>query len=136
MVKIGQRNPDKKHKKKERTHNAILKDKLDAMFSRQMRDRADNKCEFCGKSTGQMHCHHGVVHRRYMNTRYEPDNCACVCVGCHTYLADFPKINVEFFKKRIGSDRYEQLENFARSGNKVSLDEVKKELEGKIDGKY
>ncbi len=92
---------------------------LDTMFSLHVRHIAGNVCEYCGKS-GRMECHHGVVHRRYMNTRFEIDNCACLCGGCHRYLGDFSNINTEFFKKKIGTKRYEELEIIARSQEKMT----------------
>ena len=133
MTKMGMVAEKKKPKKSRRTDYQKLKDTLDNLFSYLIRKQAEFTCEYCGKSTGQMHCHHGVVGRRYINTRYEMDNCACVCVGCHNFLGDFKGQNTAFFTKRIGSDRYEQLEIMARSGRKVDLEEIKvriKELDG------
>jgi len=106
-------------------------DKLDVLFSKYIRLKANYACEYCG-GNGQTHCHHGVVHRRYKNTRYEEDNCACVCVSCHWYLGDFPQINTQFFRKRIGLDRMEQLEILARSGGKIDRVEISKNLKEKI----
>jgi hypothetical protein len=129
-TKMGSRRktPKKPIKKKSRSS---LKLKLDLLFSKYIRDRADNKCEYCGK-TGRVECHHGVVHRRYMNTRYEPDNCIVLCGGCHRFFSDFPKINIEFFRKKIGSDRMEQLEILARSQVKPDLEQIEADLKVKI----
>ncbi len=118
--------PKKPIKKKSRSS---LKLKLDLLFSKYIRDRDDNKCQYCGKA-GRVECHHGVVHRRYMNTRYEPDNCVTLCGGCHRFFSDFPAINTEFFRKRIGTDRMEQLGILARNGQKPDLDIILKKLEG------
>ena len=128
MTKMGQKRQTKKPIKRK----TIKLLPLDLLFSRYIKTKANFTCEYCGKQGKQLHCHHGVVGRRYRNTRYEEDNCACVCVGCHWFLGDFPQIDTAFFLKRIGSDRMEQLENLARSGNKPDLELIKKELTEKL----
>ncbi len=105
---------------------------LDILFGKVIRAKAHLTCEYCGKQGSQLHCHHGVVGRRYRNTRFEEDNCACVCVSCHWFLGDFPQINAEFFRKRVGTERMEQLEVLARSGGKPDLEEIKASLEKKL----
>ena len=128
MVKMGmKRTTPKKPIKKSRN---TTKRKLDKMFSDYI--RRIGYCEFCGSKDKQLHCHHGIVHRRYMNTRYLPENVACVCAGCHRYLGEFSKVNTEFFTKRVGSDRYEQIEILARSGGKVDLEAIEIELKNKL----
>ena len=122
MTKIGQ---------KKKLRQRSLQRKADILFSQIVRQRAGNKCERCGK-TGTLHCHHGVVHRRYLNTRYEFDNCASLCVNCHNLLGDFPKINTEWFIKRIGLERMEELERLAHTNTgKFDYEEVLEKLEGK-----
>ena len=113
---MGSRKQAKPVKKPHKIGQRGLQRKADSLFSQLVRSRAGNKCEYCGR-TGVLHCHHGVVHRRYLNTRYVLDNCVCLCVSCHTFLGDFPKINTEFFKKRIGSKKMEELEIVARTIN-------------------
>ncbi len=129
MTKIGQKKTVKlPPKPKKKSSRAVQKRRLDVLFGEYIRNRADNKCQYCGKSGVRVESHHGVVHRRYMNTRYEPDNCICVCGGCHRFLSDFPALNAEFFKKLIGTDRVEQLEVLARSQTKPDLDEIERKL--------
>ena len=113
-------------------------DPLDVLFSRLIKLLAGGLCEYCGrppKSKQGYHCHHGVVKRRYLNTRYLTDNCAAVCKSCHDYLDDFPDENVAFFIKRIGTERYEQLKIIARTYRKMDKsrrEEIRKDLENKI----
>ncbi len=102
------------------------------MFSLYIRGRANNICEFCGKTGLRVECHHGVVHRRYIHTRYETDNAVCVCSSCHRFLSDFPSINTDFFIKKIGSGRVEQLGILARQQGKVDLDVIEDKLKKKI----
>lgn len=97
-------------------------DKLDILFSRYIRSKAGGVCEYCGKTPSPRgyHCHHGVVGRRYLNTRWEIDNCCALCLSCHNFFDDFPSINNDFFKKRIGSQRMEELEIIARTPHKMA----------------
>jgi len=104
---------------------------LDVLFSRVVRLKADYICEVCGQKKSVLHCSH-FIGRRYRNTRWLEDNACCVCYSCHNYLDEHPRIHSEFFKKRIGSDRIEQLEILAHSGVKVDLDEIKEQLQGKL----
>ena len=108
-------------------------DPLDILFSRYIRPKAGGKCEFCGKQGDPrgMHTSH-FIGRRYRNTRWLEDNVACLCFGCHNLMHDFPTIHREFFVKRIGSDRVEQLEILARTIKKVDKDKIKSELKAKL----
>ena len=129
MTKIGSR---RKLAQKSMKRKQIKLYPLDLVFSKVIKIEVVYTCEYCGKKGVQLHCHHGVVGRRYRNTRYEKDNCAVVCVGCHWFLGDFPQINTAFFLKRIGSDRMEQLQIIARSGHKPDLELIKSELTEKL----
>ncbi len=129
MTKLGQKRKSQRKPIKKKLPALYA---LDIMFSKYIRKRAEQKCEYCGKSDVVLNCHHGVVHRRYMNTRFEPDNACSVCVSCHYYLSDFPNINSEWFKKRLGTERVEQLQALARSGNKIDREVIKKDLIEKL----
>lgn len=130
MTKMGMKKTVKPVRTTKKFNRRQFIKKLDSLFSKYV--RSDFTCEYCGKTVGLMHCHHGVVHRRYMHTRYELDNCACLCVACHNFLSDFPGINTEFFKKRLGEKRFEQLEILARTEGKVDLEAIEVELKRKI----
>ena len=113
-------------------------DPLDTLFSQYMKLKAGGVCEFCGQTPHPKgyHCHHGVVGRRYLNTRWEEDNCAALCMACHNILSDFPSINTEFFKKRLGTKRYEEIEIIARTYWKMTKErreEIKQKLKEKIE---
>ena len=105
------------------TPRKIMIVKLDKLFSTYMRAKNEYRCEYCDNG-GRTENHHGVVHRRYMNTRYNEENCVCLCSGCHRLFSDFPRINNDFFIKRNGSDSLEEIEILARSGKKVTLEEL------------
>ena len=85
-------------------------DKLDILFSRLIRLRADRHCEYCGKYKGfeNLQCSH-FIGRRKKATRYDPDNACGLCFSCHLHLGENPYEHNEFFKKQLGSDRLNSL---------------------------
>ena len=124
-MKIGQK---KSTEKKPRKRHINKWNKCDRIFSEIVRDQARWCCEYCGTDKKQLHCHHAIAHRRYIQTRFELDNCICLCVGCHNLFHDFPQMNMDFMKKKIGSTRIEELQHKARSGGKLSAEEVLERL--------
>lgn len=85
-------------------------DKLDTLFSRFIRLRAGGKCEYCGKPTEfkRLQCSH-FHSRRKRSVRYDPDNACGLDFTCHQFLGGNPYQHTEFFKKRLGSKRFEEL---------------------------
>jgi DNA-directed RNA polymerase beta' subunit len=75
----------------------MKRDKYDAIFSNLVRERADYKCETCGKSyresPGGLHCSH-IFSRRHTRTRWDADNAMAQCWGCHQKYGSNP---VEFY---------------------------------------
>lgn len=131
MVKMGQKRDKKsplKKKKARKVGQRSLQRKADILFSNLVRKAG--KCEYCGKKGLTLHCHHAVVHRRYLNTRYDFSNVICVCVSCHRFLGDFPKLNTEFMIKKIGSRAVEELQIRAmtNTGAKFDYEEVLRKL--------
>ena len=64
-------------------------------------------CEYCGQ-WAILQCSH-LHGRARRTTRYDEDNVSSICGGCHKYLDDHPPAHVDWFKKRLGSDKFEQL---------------------------
>ena len=131
MTKIGAK---RKSPKKPMKRKLIKLLPLDIMFSKLIRAGADYTCEYCGKKSVNkqgLHCSH-FIGRRYRNTRWLKDNCSCVCFGCHNFFHDFPAEHRDFFIKRLGVDRVEQLSIIARSGGKVDMELIKMELTEKL----
>lgn len=108
----------------------IKLDKLDILFSKIVRQKADNHCEYCGKYTPikKLQCSH-YHGRRKRSVRWDFDNACAVCFGCHLFLGENPYAHTEFFKKRLGSDRFEQLN--IRANTIGSPDKAKLEIEFK-----
>jgi len=116
----------------------IKLDRLDMLFSEFIRRRAFlfvHGCEYCGKpveSYKKLQCSH-FHGRRKRSTRYDPDNACGLCFSCHIYLGENPYTHTEFFKKRLGSERFELLNIRADKVSKIDKDAIKLYLKGKIE---
>ena len=85
----------------------IKLDKLDILFSKYIRLKAGGVCEYCGQAkTLQCSHFHG---RRKRSVRWDEENCSALCFSCHLYLGENPYMHTEFFRKRLGSERFELL---------------------------
>lgn len=78
----------------------------DSWFSKCIRERANWKCERCGsicppdKKMG-FHCAH-FMGRGNWSTRFDPDNAAGLCYGCHRYVDGHPSYKTVFFEGILG----------------------------------
>ena len=113
--------------------------KLDIAWSKLVKLRAGNKCEYCGKRT-YLNSHH-IYSRSKKSTRWDVKNGICLCVGHHTFSSTFSahKTGYEFAK---WLDRYkgkEFMELLTIKANQISklhkfekeilLKELQKEIE-------
>lgn len=91
----------------------MKRNKLDAIFSDCIRERADYVCEACGndyrhRSHMGLHCSH-IFSRRHRSVRWCVDNAVAHCFSCHHRLGGSP---VEFYhwaSKYLGDARLEIL---------------------------
>ena len=77
----------------------------DSAFSKCVREAAGWKCERCEaqhqeKSMGLHNAH--FMSRGHWATRFDPDNTAALCYGCHSYLDSHPYEKQAWFEKHIG----------------------------------
>ena len=88
---------------------------LDALFSRYIRMRADERCERCHAYKGYagLQCAH-FHSRRKKSVRYDPDNCLALCFGCHQYFHENPDEFRAFMKLRLGEYQLNMLDVRAR----------------------
>jgi hypothetical protein len=100
---------------KKRTSLKIRIDPLDSLTSEYVRKRSKGFCERCGKYYGWdklQACH--FHSRRKVSVRYDVDNlCACD-FGCHQWLDGNPMEKVEFFRSRLGQEKFDMLNSRAR----------------------
>ena len=115
---------------------AVKIKKWDAVFSQIIRTRAKWMCEVCGKP-GQgsgLHCSH-FYSRRHQATRYDPDNAAAMCFGCHQKMGGNPILFQNWIEDYLGSERYSMLnEKHHRivKRTKKDKDELYKHLKGEL----
>lgn len=104
-------------------------DPLDKLFSHLIKLRDNNICQYCGKGGNQTSHFHS---RRKKSVRWDLDNAVWACFSCHMYLGEHPNKHYEFFKKRLGSDRFEELNIRAEQIVKPDKEAIKAMLKEKI----
>lgn len=85
----------------------------DVRFSKMIRERDRYTCQRCGAvhapNSQGLHSAH-CFGRGKPATRLDPDNACALCYGCHRYLDTHPDLKHEFFRERLGDERYEALQ--------------------------
>ncbi len=94
----------------------VRRDPLDILFSKLVKLNAGGKCDYCGKQGSQTSHFHG---RRYRAVRWDLDNVIWACFSCHMYLGEHPNKHYEFFRKRLGTDKFELLNIRAEKIEKI-----------------
>jgi hypothetical protein len=92
--------------------------KLDIAWSKLVKLRAGNKCEYCMRQTN-LNSHH-IFSRSKKSTRWDVLNGVCLCVGHHTFSSKFSahKTPTEFhiwLEETKGSDFIQRLRLKANS---------------------
>lgn len=108
----------------------IKLDPLDKLFSKYIRLRAGGVCEYCGQ-VKRLQCSH-FHGRRKRSVRWNEDNACALCFSCHMYLGENPYVHTEFFKKRLGSQRFELLNIQAQIPCKPDIEAMTSRLKQKI----
>lgn len=111
----------------------IKLDPLDILFSRLIRLQAKGVCERCGNPVGfgklQTSHFHG---RRKKSVRWNEDNACALCFSCHQYFTENPLEHVDWFRERLGGERFTLLHIQSQTINKVDKEAVRLYLEQKI----
>lgn len=74
-------------------------------------------CERCGQpkaSYQQLQCSH-YHKRRKLATRWDEDNCAGLCFGCHQYFEENREEYTAWMMQRLGQTNFNMLEGRARN---------------------
>jgi hypothetical protein len=97
---------------------------LDKLFSEFIRKRAMKEvggCERCKTpktSYKQLQCSH-FHGRRKRSVRFDADNAAGLCAGCHMFFTAHPVEHVNFFIERLGPRDFDCLQARASLLHKV-----------------
>jgi len=111
----------------------------DTAFSWCIRTRDYWTCQRCLKvyspPTQALHCMH-FMGRGKWSTRFEPDNAAAGCYGCHRFLDTHPTEKAVFFRQWLGDGRYDQivlLSNQQSEGIKKELKDIAKHYRKELE---
>jgi len=86
-----------------------LKKKCDELWSKLIRQRAGNKCEYCGKSDGKIDAHH-ILSRRHFSVRWNLENGVALCRYHHQFFAhEDPVAFTEWLKTVKGNEVIDAL---------------------------
>ncbi len=91
----------------------------DKIFAQSIRER-DERCQQCLTSMYLGCSHYGK--REIYATRFDPDNCITLCVGCHMWLERNLKEYMTLMVKRLGVESFVALEK--RMKQRVSKEEA------------
>lgn len=104
--------------------------KLDLVVSKYVRQYYADKngictCYTCGKRLPWkgMDCGH-CISRRFTNTRFELDNLRCQCQFCNRNLHGNYEVYYPKLRKELGQQRFDELWQMARGGDKISTVEL------------
>jgi hypothetical protein len=113
----------------------------DKWFSLLARERAEHRCECCGKycgpdhSGGRLDCSH-IFSRRHKATRWHPSNSVAHCFTCHQYLGGNPLEFSAWAEKYLGHGLLEiireQHHMIVKCGKRLEK-EIAKELKRQYD---
>lgn len=86
----------------------------DILYSKYIREKAGNKCEYCNKSGEYFKLENShYFSRRHENLRFDDDNCSCLCFKCHQKLGHSgekeKKEYTDFMIRKIGKKRFDLL---------------------------
>lgn len=109
---------------------------LDALFSKYIRWIRDKGiCQRCLKAykppSSALHCSH-FWGRARKSTRFDPDNVAALCYGCHMHFTANPVEHRDFFFKRLGCKKYDLLMLRACNPSKMDYKLIKIWLEKEL----
>lgn len=127
----------KKRGKKISGNKKSLIGTLDTLWAKIIKARANNKCEYCGKSE-HLNAHH-LFSRSNNSLRWDLDNGICLCVTHHVFgIFSAHKAPLEFaewVKETRGIEWYENLRKKAKEIKQVDelwLEEMIKEYKEKL----
>jgi 5-methylcytosine-specific restriction endonuclease McrA len=82
----------------------------DSYFSKWLREQRNYICEMCGNTEKEkMQCSH-YIGRAEKATRYDPDNCDCLCWSCHSKMEDRKQYEYRDWKiAKMGEKEHNQL---------------------------
>lgn len=91
----------------------MKRDAEDRRFSKMIRERDRYTCQRCGNvyppTSRGLHSAH-MFSRGKISTRFDPENACALDYGCHRWLDTHPALKEQFFRERLGDERFEALQ--------------------------
>ena len=108
----------------------IKRSPADAAFSEFIRYRDHWTCQRCRWPADPMvpaqrvrlHCSHFIT-RANVRVRFDPNNAAAMCMGCHDHLGKNPADHRDLWLKRLGQAAYDILRVIANTRRVERIDE-------------
>lgn len=108
--------------------------KLDRIFSRYVRLLSGGYCKRCKKYFGFNKLHNAHFHsRRKHSVRWDIENTAPLCYGCHSHIDGNPFKKIEFFLEILGQERFNRLNERAETLKKVDKESLLKEYTERLN---
>jgi hypothetical protein len=99
----------------------LKRDRLDAVFSDLVRERAGWKSELSGSNESLQCCH--IYSRKFLSTRWHPLNAVCLTASEHAHFTDRPPAFTNFLNAKFGPDHMFELAQLANKPRKFSQSE-------------
>lgn len=96
--------------------------RLDAEFSRRIKERDGWRCRRCGtqyvEGSRGLHCAH-IVGRRNRELRWDERNSVSLCASCHFWAHGNPIAFTDWLRKELGAAALRRLKRIAATPKKV-----------------
>jgi hypothetical protein len=110
-----------------------LKKKLDAVFSKFIRERDSNTCFFKGRNSetykigqcGGPMCNFHILSRVSTSTRWDEENCVCSCFGHNMAMEHVPLEFYRLFEKLRGREWLDDMRIKWKQSRHFTLDELR-----------
>lgn len=109
---------------------SILKKRMDAVFSRFIRQRDKHTCYTCGLRMEANRSQNGhFIPRQYLSLRYSEVNCHCQCYACNMLYNGQPSAYALHLILDYGEDIIEKLERERRKITKLTPEYYETEID-------
>ena len=112
-----------------------VKKACDTLFSKLI--RSVGRCCMCG-ARDNLACHHSIINRVPLVTRWDESNGLCLCMSCHSFAHLYPHHQsvIGAIIKEVGQEEYDRVRGLVAVYKKMTLAdylELEAELKEKLD---
>ena len=86
--------------------------KWDTKWSKAVKIKAKERCEYCGATGKYLQSHHWFG-RRHFVTRFDVSNGSCLCAGCHFKAEQNSLVMAQWIIKKRGKKWYDELQGLS-----------------------